>query len=248
MDFTEREKLKAVVYDFDGTLTPDMQPEFKILERCGMEGGAKNPAFFKTVHEMAERDGSDPYAAMAQLILEMMRQSGFALTDENIAFGAARRVYNPGVPEFLRFLKNHGVSNYLLSSGLKAYLKHLTIAPEFAEIYATVFSYDKNGEVDGITRVMSPEEKAVALTEVASQINGKPDDFSGVIYVGDGPTDLVAMEHIKKHGGKAIFIRHENKTTNLDLPDVENLDVDLVTKPDYTDGSEIMRYIKQQLD
>lgn len=43
--------LKAVVYDFDGTLTPETVPEFKILEESGLPGGAKNPLFFAKVHK-----------------------------------------------------------------------------------------------------------------------------------------------------------------------------------------------------
>lgn len=245
METSEREKLKAVVYDFDGTLTPEMVPEFKVLERCGMEGGTKNPRFFESVHEMAKQDGIDPYEAMARRILEMMTEEGISLTDENLADGAGARVFNPGVPEFLAFLNSHGVANFLLSSGLKAYLEHLSIAPEFAEIYATTLTYDEDHKITGVWRVMTPEEKAVALGEIASQVNGDAEDFTGIVYVGDGPTDLTAMEHIKAHGGGAIFIQHDGH--NPDLPEARDLDVDFVTGPDYSEGGELANYMWRML-
>jgi len=45
--------LKAIVYDFDGTLTPDELPKFDILESCGLEGGTQNPAFLQRVKSTA---------------------------------------------------------------------------------------------------------------------------------------------------------------------------------------------------
>lgn len=237
--------LKAVVYDFDGTLTPEICPEFKILEKSGMPDGAKNPIFFATAKKMAKAENIDIYDAMARVILDTMKEGGFKLTDDNIALGAEERIFNPGVETFLANLRERGISNYLLSSGLQAYLKRLKIAPEFAEIYATVFSYDENGEVNSTIRIMSAEEKAVALQEIARNVNGKEDDFSGIIYIGDGPTDLVAMEHIKKHGGGAILIHHDETLEDCPAPDASQ--VDLVTEPDYTVGGELSNYINSKL-
>lgn len=182
---------------------------------------------------------------MVQVILDTVRQAGFKPTDENIALGADRRIYNPGVEEFLANLRQRGVANYLLSSGSQAYLKHLKIAPEFTEIYATVLSYDENGEVNGVARVMSADEKAVALQEIAQQVNGHADDFSGIIYVGDGPTDVVAMECIKQRGGGAVLIHHEINDPNL--PTVDTSKADLVTAPDFSTNGELAKYFSTQL-
>lgn len=238
--------LKAMVYDFDGTLTPTTMPEFEILEKSGLKGGAANPKFFATAHEMAREQGIDIYDAMIRVILDVVKQGGFRLTDEKIGLGADRRTYNPGVEEFLAGLKERGVRNYLLSSGSQAYLKQLTIAPCFEEIYASVLAYDEQGEVTGIVRVMSADEKSVALQEIAEQVNGSPVDFSGIVYVGDGPTDVVAMNYIKQHGGGAILIQHAELDENL--PQVNASIVDLVTGPDYAEGSELAKYVTRLLE
>lgn len=238
--------LKAIIYDFDGTLTPQTKPEFKILEKSGLEGGTENPEFFATVHKMAREQKIDIYEAMVRLILDIVKSGGFRLTDENIGLGADERVYNPGVEEFLADLKARGVKNYLLSSGSQAYLKQLTIAPCFEEIYATVLTYDGNGEVNGIKRVMSAEEKSVALQEIAERVNGSPDDFSGIVYVGDGPTDVAAMDYIKKHGGGAILIQRTNM--DQDLPQVDASAVDLATGPDFTEGGELAAYVARLME
>lgn len=237
--------LKAVVYDFDGTLTPETYPEFAILEKCGMQDGARNPAFFATAWKMTEEKNIDIYEAMARVILDIMKQANMSLTDENITLGATKRIFNPGVESFLAKLQKQGVANFLLSSGLQAYLKRLKIAPKFAEIYASVFSYNQHNEVNGIKRVMSADEKAVVLQEIALRINGRKNDFSGIIYIGDGPTDVVAMEHIKRYGGRAILIRHDICDPNL--PIIDDSKVDLVADADFTEGGKLAKYVNSQL-
>lgn len=233
--------LKAVVYDFDGTLTPTTLPEFKILEASGMPGGAKNPDFFAKAHALADSEKINVYEAMIRVILNTVKQGGFKLTNKNIALGADERVFNPGVEEFLTNLRQKGVANYLLSSGAKAYLERLKIAPEFTEIYASVLTYDQNDEANGVERVMSEEEKAVALTEIATKVNGDRHDFTGIIYIGDGPTDVKAMQFIKAHGGKAILIQHD--VSDWDLPVAELGQIDLTTGPDFSRNSELTNYI-----
>lgn len=236
-----KQMLKAVVYDFDGTLTPEVVPEFEILERSGLEGGTKNPKFFATVHEVAKRSAIDVYEAMVLVIMDTVRNAGFPLTDANIALGAGDRTFNPGVEDFLDELCHRGVKNFLLSSGSQAYLKHLKIAPCFAEIYATILTYDENGEANGIQRVMSAAEKTIALQEIATRVNGDKGDFTGIVYVGDGPTDVEAMAYIKQHGGRAILIQHDK--SDAGLPKVDSNVVDLVTKPDFTEDSALAKYV-----
>ncbi|MCM1343719.1 MAG: haloacid dehalogenase-like hydrolase, partial [Muribaculaceae bacterium] len=234
--------LKAVVYDFDGTLTPEPVPKFKILEQSGLEGGTGNPKFFAMVRELSQREKIDIYRAIVLVILDIVGKAGFPLTDESIGLGASERAFNPGVEGFFDRLQRKGIKNYLLSSGSQAYLKQLKIAPYFTKIYATTLSYDEDGIVTGIEHVMTDTEKAVALQEIALQLNGNKDDFSGIVYVGDGPTDVDAMKHIKQYGGGAILVKPKAGESNL--PDFDTDMVDLVTETDFTEDSELAAYIK----
>lgn len=233
--------LKAVVYDFDGTLTPKSMPEFKILEMSGLAGGVNNPRFLAMTHDIVEQKRTNIYEAMIWTILKTVKEAGFRLSDENISIGADERLYNPGVEDFLVHLKNRGVKNYLLSSGAKAYLERLKIAPYFEEIHASVLSYNENSEANGLKYVMTDSEKSVALRKIAKQVSDVADDFSGIVYIGDGPTDVAAMEYIKRHGGRAILIRHSS--TDENWPQVDADGVDLATTPDFTEDSELATYI-----
>lgn len=248
--------LKAVIFDFDGTLTPNIRPSFQILEVSGLKDGASNPQFFKDVLAKAEREQTDIYDAMARLICDIAKGAGYDPTDENLSLGADQREYNPGVIQMLNWLQQNHIDSFLISSGLKNYLRHTALAPYFKEIYATTFCYDEQGCITDLNQVMSAENKALALREVAEDINGDPNDFSGIVYVGDGATDLVAMRHIKAHGGKAILVhlpedslelQEAQATGAIDLYDLMKQAkgvVDLYTLADFRQDSEAMAYLR----
>ncbi len=236
--------LKAVVYDFDGTLTPDALPEFAILEECGLENGAQNPLFLKRVKLAASEKEIGMVDAMIDTILNLMREAGVPLTDEQLCLGAEDRIYNPGVEDFLMKLKERGVKNYLLSSGAKAYLKRTKVAPLFDGIYASTVSYDENGEIIDAEYALTEPEKAVVLRKIAENMNGDPEDCSGVVYIGDGPTDLFAMDYVKAHGGTTIMV-HCDKLSGEFVD--ENAAVDYGVDADYRDGGELSKIIDRML-
>lgn len=201
--------IKAIIYDFDGTLTPDLLPRFEILDKAGLDGGMYNPKFTEMSTAKAKSEGLELFEAMILVILDTIHNAGIKVTDENIALGAATRSYNPGVEDFLHALQEKGVDNYILSSGAKAYLERTAVAPYCKSIYASTLKYDDNSEATGIELVMTVPQKAKALADIAKSINGSENDCSGIVYVGDGPTDLHAMEFIKAHGGKNILVYHD---------------------------------------
>lgn len=233
--------LKAVIFDYDGTLTSKSMPEFEILEKSGLKGGIDNPKFFTLTSEVMRREQVSIYEALFRVLLDTVKNAGFRLTNENLAMGVRERVHNPGVEEFLQNLKERGVKTYLLSSGLRVYLERIKIASCFEDIYATTLSYDRNGEVNGTEHVMSDAEKTVTLQEIAQRANGDAGDFSGIVYVGDGPTDVKAMQYVRERGGKAILVQQEELK---DRPQVDPRFVDLVAMPDFTSEGEIVTYLE----
>ncbi len=238
--------MKAAVYDFDGTLTPEALPYFKILENSGLKGGLGSLEFKLRVKELMASKGLDFYSAMIFTILDYVRDAGFRLTDDNISLGANERHPNPGVPEFIRWLKEQGVANYMISSGAKAYLERLAIAPLFSQIYATTLSYDANGEATGIAELMDDDHKVVALQEIAQAINGDPENCDGVVYFGDGLTDVPVFKFVKQHGGKTVLICQDPEAENLQSFREQNL-IDKYALNDYGKGSDLYNFIKNLL-
>ncbi len=246
---TTQPKLKALIYDFDGTLTPDVLPQFAILEKAGLENGCANPKFFADVHKLAKQDNLDTYDAMIRVILNIVRDGGYVLTDDNIALGADSRIYRPGVEEFLQKYQQLGIKNYLLSSGSKAYLEHTKIAPFFAEIYGSTLNYDGHDEATGPNHVMSTEAKIDSLKEIAEFHNGSAEDCAGLVYIGDGPTDIPVMTYTKAHGGITIMVCDDKNAAEIaklsgeiNLHDVVACEV----PADFREGSELDNFVKSQ--
>lgn len=208
-------KIKAIVYDYDGTLTPDSYPVFAIVEESGVKGGCGSLEFQKQVHDLAKRDNISPTVAFINIILDTVKAAGYDLTDENITLGADQREYHSGVEEFLQKVQALGADNYLLSSGSKAYLERTTIAPYFTGIYGSTLSYDVNSEAVGIDHAMTTEAKVDSLRQIAQSINGLPEDCTGLVYVGDGPTDVPVMDYVKNHGGVTVLV--QDPTTQADV-------------------------------
>ncbi len=236
--------MKAVVFDFDGTLTPDEAPKFEILEKSGMQRGVTNSEFLRQVRELVEYDKINFYEAFIKVILKIVSNAGFELTDENIGLGANKRVYNPGVVEFLQTLNKSGIKTYILSSGSKAYLKQTEIAPLFTDIFASTLTYGEDGKANGIETVMSVEQKAKTLRDLACELNGDDGDCHGIVYFGDGPTDKDAFEFVKKCGGKTVLVHGENQEPAKEtLEMIESGLIDLFAVADYSKSSEIYNYI-----
>ena len=236
--------LKAIVYDFDGTLTPDVLPKFAILEKCGLKNGTQNPLFLKRVKTAMSENGIGLVDATIEVILNSMREAGIPLTNEQLCLGAEDRVYNPGVEDFLTKLRKSGVKNYLLSSGAKAYLEKTKVAPLFDGIYASTVNYNKNGEITDTEYALTEPKKAVVLRKIAKLINSDPEDCSDIVYLGDGPTDLFAMEYVKTHGGVTIMTYCDKLSGEFVS---ENAPIDHNVTADYRDGSELSKIINQMI-
>lgn len=199
--------IKAIIYDYDGTLTPDAYPVFAIVEKAGVTGGCSSPEFQKCIREEMKNSGVDFFTAFIVAILDVVKSAGYKLTDDNIALGASQRKYQPGVPEFMQKVQAHGIANYLLSSGSKAYLEHTAIAQYCADIYGSTLRYDGNGEATEPDHVMDTEAKVDVLRKIAQSFTDSPEDCTGLVYIGDGPTDIPVMTYVKEHGGETILVQ-----------------------------------------
>ena len=263
-----------IFYDFDGTLTPYAWTKFKILEECGLENGGSNPEFVRRVNEIAEIKGTNTYASLWEVYFDYLRANNFALTDDNFSLGAENLEYNPGVKDFLANSLHAPVENYILSSGMKVFLKHTEIAHYFKDIFATTFSYDQNGHALGVDYLMHEKNKVEIIRNVLKTTRSDANDASNVIYIGDGLTDYYAMDYIKSHGGQSIFVYrnpkddtfkninsgHQNLDdtqlntknnafeTNKILKELRSKNaVSFAAKADYTPGSELWTFLNQNI-
>ena len=237
-------EMKKIIYDFDGTLTPFSIPKFSILEKCGYEDGALNPKFLNEVKTRMKNENLDLYVSFYKTMFDKMNENNMELKDINFCYGAEDIEYNKGVISFLENLHKNNIFNYVLSSGLKVYLENTKISPFIKDIFGTTFKYNENDEVIDFDILMNDKKKVNGIKKILGSLNIEDDDCRELIYIGDGLTDLDAMEFIKEHGGITIFVCQDLDGKDLEKIK-ENPNVDYYFKADYSSDSDLSMYINK---
>ena len=206
---------KIIIYDFDGTLTPYPITKIEVLERIGYEGGMMGSKFTNLVKNKMNLKGIDVYKACYEALLEVLSENDVPKTKESFKLGAENIEYNPGVYDFFNRNKNLNIINYIVSSGSKDFLDGIVIRGFFKEIYATTFKFDENDEAIEVDFLMSDKRKIEVIKNILIDNGIEDNDCRNVVYVGDGLTDLYAMEYIKNNGGKTIFVYQNEDDDSL---------------------------------
>ena len=224
--------MKIIIYDFDGTLTPYPIPKLEILEKCGINKGLNNKDFLNKINNYSKKNNIDNYTALYQLLIKILKDKNIKLTDKNICIGINKIEYNKGLIEYLEFTKNYNIKNYIISSGIKEYLKNTEIAKYFNDIYASTFIYENNSIKD-IEYIMNDKNKVDAIKDI---IKINKIDIKNIIYIGDGLSDYYAFKYIYNNKGTTILL---NNNADEKLKEVSSL----ITIPDYSYNSNLFNYI-----
>ena len=218
-----RKPIIALIYDFDGTLSPGNMQEFGFIQAIGQtpeEFWAKSDGIAKG------QDASNILAYM-KLMFDEARKNGIRLTREDFKrYGADIKLFD-GVREWFRNVNEYGeahgvkIEHYINSSGLKEIIEGSPIAREFKHIFAGSFIYDESGEAEwpGIavdftakTQFLFKIQKGIFSSRDAKKVNESwADDqkripFTNMIYFGDGDTDVPSMKIVNLFGGNAIAV------------------------------------------
>lgn len=230
---------KIIIFDFDGTLTPYPITDFKVLEKCGFIGGGNNKDFQNIVKSNMIDKNISVYDSFYEIIFNVIKSNGYELKDEVFSLDADKIEYNKGVFEFLDYLYKNGVYNYIISSSMKPFLDKVLVSKYFKGIYATTFNYNKDDVVVSIKNLMTDEKKINSIKEIVKDYN-----YSNVIYIGDGLTDLKAMEYVKNNGGISIYVTNDKNSVSLD----EQKYISYIFSKDYSLDSELFKVIKKVLN
>jgi len=255
----------AVVYDFDGTLTPQPMQEYTVLPEIGIKDGNK---FWKEVNKESKRTNGEGIVTYMRLMLEKSKSRQFPVTAKNLKKLAKKINYFPGVPTYFKRI-NHYVNkqfgqdvelrHYVISSGLKEIISGTSIAKYFYKIFACEYYYNEYGaavfpnvivndtlKTQFIFRINKGKENLSENINLHMPLPLRPIPFQNILYIGDGLTDVPCMTVIRKNGGNAIAVyRSHNspgKNTCRELLKAER--VDFIAKADYNSGTELDRLIK----
>ena len=213
----------ALIYDFDGTLSPGNMQEFGFIQAVG-----KTTSEFWTMSDgiAIDHDASNVLSYM-KLMFDEAKKSGIALRRDNFKkFGAKIELFD-GVKEWFRLVndygKQHGVviEHYINSSGLKEIIEGSPIAHEFKHVFAGSFIYNQEGEAEwpGVavdytakTQFLFKINKGIFSSQDNKMVNKSVSDdrkrvpFSHMVYFGDGDTDVPCMKIVGMFGGHSIAV------------------------------------------
>lgn len=258
----------ALVYDFDGTLSPQPMQEYTVLPKIGVE-----PAeFWAMVNREARETESDPMLVYMRHILEALERVRVDVKREDFAAMARAIEYFPGVATWFSRMnayvrkRSRGqakLQHYLISAGQKEILDGVSIRKHFKRIYASEYHFNHHGiatfpkllVTDTIkTQFMFRINKGIE--DVTESINEhmpeaeRPIPFQNIVYVGDGMTDVPSMALTKKSGGHTVAVYdpggEKGRATCVKL--LEAGRADFIAEADFRAQSRLSRRVQLLLD
>ena len=218
-----RKPIIALIYDFDGTLSPGNMQEFGFIQAIG----STPEEFWSKSDGIAKGQDASNILAYMKLMFDEARKNGIRLTREDFRRYGSDIVLFDGVKEWFRNVNEYGrrhgviIEHYINSSGLKEIIEGSPIAKEFKHIFAGSFIYDEAGEAEwpGIavdftakTQFLFKIQKGIFSSRDAKRVNesmaedAKRIPFTQMIYFGDGETDIPSMKVVNMFGGNAIAV------------------------------------------
>ena len=258
----------ALVYDFDGTLSPQPMQEYTVLPKIG----AKPAEFWARVNREARETSSDQMLVYMRHIIEALELAKVDVKREDLAAMARKIVYFPGVSTWFSRMNSYvarrgrgqvKLQHYLVSAGQKEILDGVSIRRHFKRIYASEYHFNHHGVATFPKFLVTDTMKTQFLfrinkgiEDITESINEhmseaeRPIPFQNIIYVGDGMTDVPSMALTKKSGGHTVAVydprKKGSRSTCVKLLDAGR--ADFIAQADYSRASRLSRRVELLLD
>jgi len=258
----------ALVYDFDGTLSPQPMQEYTVLPKIGIEPSR----FWAMVNREARDTESDPMLVYMRHIIEALEREKVDVKREDFAAMAGLIEYFPGVPTWFArmnaYVRKKGrgqakIRHYLISAGQREILEGASIRKHFKRIYASEYHFNHHGVATFPKFLVTDTLKTQFLfrinkgiEDVTESINehmpekDRPIPFPNIIYIGDGMTDVPSMALTKKNGGHTVAVYDpagdRGRSTCMKLLEAER--VDFIAQADFRAASKLSRRVELLLD
>jgi haloacid dehalogenase-like hydrolase len=264
-------KTIALVYDFDGTLSPKPMQEYTFLPKIGEDP----KAFWAESNKIAKQQGADPLITYMHLMYKKAKARGVRIDREDLVKLGHDVELFPGVHEWFDAItdyvniraeaqgeKGAGVTvrHYLISSGLTEIIEGTSIFPRFHNVFASEYWFDAY-DLPYPKRVITDTGKTQYLFRINKGIEDlgesinhhmpedqRPIPFSNMIYFGDGDTDVPSMALMRKSGGHAIAVHPPGKTKNKCVDLFKAGRVDFFAAADYRIGTDLFKRTTLLLD
>ena len=248
----------ALVYDFDGTLSPRPMQEYAFLPKIG-----EDPvAFWAECNRVAKETEADSLITYMHLMYKKAKAKGVRIDREELVAQGKNVELFPGVIEWFDAIANYidiraespvELRHYLVSSGLKEIIEGTSIYTRFHNVFASEYFFEAY-DVPYPKRVITDTGKTQYLfrinkgiEELGRSINShmpegeRPVPFANMIYFGDGDTDVPSMTVMRKNGGHAIAVHPPRKDRQKCVDLYEAGRVDFFAPADYRVSSDLFK-------
>ena len=250
----------ALVYDFDGTLTPKTMQEYTIIPRLKLDS---ENFWNEILQEARVTDGEVMMIYMRQLI-NHAKSMNINITKEEFTLMADKIKYFSGVKDWFKNINNYIVTNhkdikishYVISAGHHEILEATSIRNELTNVFGSQYYFDKKGNATFPKIVVTDTTKTQFLFRInkgkekfSESINShmpednRPIPFENMIYIGDGLTDVPSMALIKKQNGHAVSVypRNSSKQKKVSKELLSARRVDFIAEANYKKDSVLFR-------
>lgn len=259
----KRKPIVALIYDFDGTLSPSNMQEYDFLKAIGIKDKKK---FWAENSKMVANHNASNILCYMKLMISKAKASNVSIKRRQfVDFGKSIELYK-GVKEWFGLIneigKKYGViiEHYINSSGLKEMIEGTPIAKEFKEIYACSFMYEDDIAIwpavavdfTAKTQFLFMINKGISKVSDNVRVNEyKPEEerevpFNHMLYFGDGETDIPCMKLVKQQGGFsfAVYKPHNSKKKDAAEKLISEERVNFVCQADYSKGAELYSIVE----
>jgi phosphoserine phosphatase len=250
-------KTIALVYDFDGTLSPKPMQEYTFLPKIGEDP----KAFWAESNRIAREQQADPLITYMHLMYKKAKARGVRIDREDLVqLGREVELFD-GVEAWFEEMAayvhdhpgSHGVSlrHYLISSGLTEIIEGTRIYDRFHNVFASEYWFDAY-DLPYPKRVITDTGKTQYLFRINKGVEDlgqtinehmpeglRPIPFSNMVYFGDGDTDVPSMAVMRKNGGHAIAVHAPGKARHKCVELFNAGRVDFFAPADYRKGSDL---------
>ncbi len=220
----------AIIYDFDGTLTPKTMQEYTLLPRLGI----KSKNFWEDIVQETKKTGAETMMVYMRHLLDCATEKKLSISKSEFLKMSKDIEYYDGVTTWFnkinKYVQNKSnskirVHHYIISAGHLEILEGISIKKYIKKIFASEYYFNKKDIAVFPKIVVTDTTKTQYLFRInkgkenlADSINEhmeetkRPIPFDNMIYIGDGLTDVPSMALIKKEGGHSIAVYQNNRT------------------------------------
>lgn len=226
-----------IIYDFDGTLTPYSLPQYEIIKKCGYDD---NKLMERIKNVINTNKNLNLYQAYFKCYIDILEEHNIELNINNLCLGAEKTRFNKSVEEYfsrMQFNKT-GIKHYIITSGIKEYVRRTAIGNLVNDIYGVTFKQDGE-KLTGIDFLVTDKKKVDIIKQIAQDNSNEK-----IVYLGDGLTDGKAFDYVHSINGKSIFIiaNDDAKESYINLNKQGIIDKGF--DADFSEGSDLDIFIK----